>query len=36
MTIQNFFDKKLEEKWDITLNVKIPFMVIPEFGSFLK
>ncbi|EEZ98160.2 hypothetical protein TcasGA2_TC000586 [Tribolium castaneum] len=35
-TIRSFFDEKLQQKWDLTLSIKIPFMVIPEFGSFLK
>jgi hypothetical protein len=34
--IRSFFDAKLAEKWDMTLNVKVPFFVIPEYGSFLK
>ncbi|RZC35875.1 vacuolar protein sorting-associated protein 13A-like, partial [Asbolus verrucosus] len=34
--IRKFLDAKLDEKWDMTLNIKIPFVVIPEFGSFLK
>ncbi|XP_063908904.1 intermembrane lipid transfer protein VPS13C-like isoform X2 [Zophobas morio] len=34
--IRGLIDSKLSKKWDMTLNVKIPFFVIPEFGSFLK
>lgn len=28
--------KKLTEKWDVNLNIKIPYFVIPEVSSYLK
>ncbi|CAH0559656.1 unnamed protein product [Brassicogethes aeneus] len=34
--IENFCRNKLEERWDLSLNIKVPYVVIPESGCFLK
>ncbi|KAJ8959923.1 hypothetical protein NQ314_006125 [Rhamnusium bicolor] len=34
--ICSIMKKKLSEKWDFNLNIKIPYIVIPEASSYLK
>lgn len=31
--INDFIDQKLKENWEFSLDIKIPYLIIPEFGS---